>query len=442
MCLAVILSCSQKTSEDKPNILSDLEKSFRKDVADVWYPRVVDDKFGGFLTNFSNEWEQLENQNKLIITQTRHVWTLSKLHEFYPEEEQFKEMAKHGVDYLINEMWDHEHGGFYMEVTQDGTPILENYNGGKWSYGNAFAIYGLAAYYKISGDSIALEYAVNTFNWLEENAHDDEYGGYFDRLKLDGTPESQVDSMKLTRINIPFGRKDYNSSIHLLEAFTELYSVFPDTLVYTRLEEMFHIVRDTMVDKRGYLKLLFDPNWHHVTHEIFTEEYEYKYSWDHVTAGHDVETAFLLIEAAHALGFEDMQPTLQIAKKMVDHSVTHVWDDSMGGLYDEALYSINEKTVEITNHHKNWWAQAEALNAFLLMHTIYPEEEYYSLFEKQWNYINANIIDHEFGEWYRSGIDKNPNVKNSLKGGPWKGPYHNARAMINCINMLKSQSHD
>jgi len=73
-----------------------------------------------------------------------------------------------------------------------------------------------------------LTLAKKTFGWLEKGSHDPELLGYFQNLKRDGTP--------ITRpVNTPsgssLGYKDQNSSIHLLEAFTELYQVWPDSLV-------------------------------------------------------------------------------------------------------------------------------------------------------------------------------------------------------------------
>ena len=58
------------------------------------------------------------------------------------------------------------------------------------------------------------------------------------------------------------GYKDQNSSIHLLEAFTELYSVWPDPLVRENdLQEMLFLIRDTITNPKGYLTLFLTPDW-------------------------------------------------------------------------------------------------------------------------------------------------------------------------------------
>jgi mannobiose 2-epimerase len=61
--------------------------------------------------------------------------------------------------------------------------------------------------------------------------------------------------------NSDIGYKDQNSSIHLLEAFTELYEVWPDELVRSRLQEMLFLIRDIITTKKGYLVLFLKPDW-------------------------------------------------------------------------------------------------------------------------------------------------------------------------------------
>jgi mannobiose 2-epimerase len=110
------------------------------------------------------------------------------------------------------------------------------------------------------------------------------------------------------------GYKDQNSSIHLLEAFTELYSIWPDVLVRKRLEEMLELVRDTITSPQGYLVLFLHPDWKPVSFRDSAEAIILKHrNLDHVSFGHDVETAFLMLEASHTLGIHNDTKTLTVA---------------------------------------------------------------------------------------------------------------------------------
>ena len=399
----------------------------------AWYPRVIDWDNGGYISSFAHDWEMIGSQEKMIVTQARHLWSVSKVMALYPDNSDFSKFGSHGFEFLKNNMWDKEYGGFYQMVTREGEPMRDTYFGDNYAktlYGNSFAIYGLAAYYGASGNQDSLDLAVQAFYWLEDHSHDKEYGGYFQPLARDGTP---------TREGYP---KDYNSGIHILEALTELYTVWPDDLVRERLEEMFHAVRDTMVSEQGYLKLYFAEDWTHLSYQDSTEAViRENLGRDHVTPGHDIETSFLLLEAAHALGMENDPETERIAKLLTDHTLAIGWDSETGGFYNTGYYFPGDDGLTITDDGKTWWAQAEGLNTLLIMADMYPNDpnHYLDKFEQQWEYINQYLIDHEHGGWYDSGLDKDPESVDSRKSQIWKGNYHTLRAMMGVLKRLEAQ---
>lgn len=54
----------------------------------------------------------------------------------------------------------------------------------------------------------------------------------------------------------------------------------------------------------------------------------------------------------------------------------------------------------------------------------------------QWDYIKIYLIDHEHGDWYAGGIDKEPGQKLAMKAQIWKCNYHNSRSLMNCLKRL------
>ena len=146
-----------------------------------------------------------------------------------------------------------EFGGFYNLVNREGEPIAEGPQIIKQAYGNAFAIYGLAAYYRASGDTVALGLAQETFRWLEKHSYDPQYGGYFQFMARDGTP--------FTEGYGGVAPKDQNSMIHLLECFTELYKVWPDHSSKSDLNSLLVLIRDTVTTSKGNLVLFLKRDW-------------------------------------------------------------------------------------------------------------------------------------------------------------------------------------
>lgn len=425
----------KKTGANNDKVRAELSESLNKQILGIWYPRTVDSNYGGFLSDFDYKWDMKGPQNKMIVTQSRHIWTCSTAAEFYPEQKAyFLKLAGHGFQFLKEKMWDSKFGGFYSLVDRQGNVLKSDQSDRvmKDAYGNAFAIYGLSAFARVSGDTASLSMAKKTFLWLDRHSYDPQFGGYFQFIEADGTP------LKNGYKGVP--PKDQNSSIHLLEALTELYRVWPDPLVKERLLMMLSLVRDKITNPKGYLQLFENQDLSPVSYRDSTEDVRKKH-WqlDHISYGHDVETAYLMLEASEVAGLKDDTLTLRKAKKMVDHSLQSGWDKTVGGFYEAGYYFKGQDTVTIIKDTKNWWAQAEGLNAFLMMSELFPNDphNYKSLFTKEWEYINTYLIDHEHGDWYPGGIDKEPGEKLAMKAQIWKGNYHNSRSLMNCLKRLK-----
>ena len=438
--VALMATCrSSEVSQNRLELADEIEHSIKTELLNKWYPQAVDTVHGGFLSSFTHDFKPTGEQNKMIVSQARHVWTTAKAAMAYPEVKYYVDAAAHGFRFLNDVMWDKTYGGFHQLVDRRGN-VISAADEQKTAYGNAFGIYGLAAYVMATGDTAALSLAKRAFLWLEEHSHDPVHKGYFQHMKRDGTVIKRDESVPSTS---DLGYKDQNSSIHLLEAFTELYQVWPDPLVAERLKEMLFLIRDTITTDKGYLVLFLQPDWTPVSFRDSSEDVIMKHhNLDHVSFGHDVETAYLMLEASHVAGLKDDTTTLRIAKKMVDHALDHGWDSVAGGFYDEGYYFQDRPGITIIRDTKNWWAQAEGLNTLLLMADLFPndDQQYYQKFLLLWDYIDKNLIDHEHGEWYPGGIDKQPQLKTALKGHIWKACYHQYRSMENCVKRLRGRA--
>lgn len=435
--LCMLFACrSSEVSKDRSHLANEIEHSIKTELLNKWYPQAMDTIYGGYLSAFTFDFKPTGDQDKMIVSQARHVWSSAKASIAYPEVEDYKKSADHGAVFLKNVMWDKTYGGFHTLVDRRGN-VKSNPNEEKTAYGNAFGIYGLAAYVMATKDTAALSLAKKAFLWLEQHSHDPQFKGYFQHMKRDGTVIKRDIHVASTS---DLGYKDQNSSIHLLEAFTELYQVWPDPLVATRIKEMLVLIRDTITTERGFMMLFFQPDWTPVSFRDSSEEVILKHrNLDHVSFGHDVETAYLMLEAAHVVGLTHDTATMRVGKKMVDHALNTGWDTAAGGFYDEGYYFKDKENLTIIKDTKNWWAQAEGLNTLLVMANHFPDDDqqYFEKFKMMWHYIDNNLIDHEYGEWFQGGIDKEPHQKTALKGHIWKASYHQYRSLENCVKNLR-----
>lgn len=444
--LFIFLTChSQGTTPDvctdDHHILNQMQQSIKTDLLDIWYPRVIDHENGGYHTIFNHKWELVSSFPKMIVTQARTLWTASKAAMRYPQNDVYKTAADHGFSFLKEKAWDPQNGGFYEHIPYPAdTSHVVQY---KTAYGNAFAIYALSAYYNLTRKEEVLHLAQKAFQWLDDHYYDPVYGGYFQYSNLKGDTYYHKDKFNIKIISEhlqPYATyKDYNSSIHIMEAFTELYKHWADPHLKKRLYEMLTLVRDIMITEKGYIEMMYTEDWHHISFRDSSRQFLKKNSWyDHISFGHDTETAFLLLEAASFFDQVTFDQTLKIGKKVIDFSLAHGFDDNFSGIFYEGYYLKGDTTLTIINKQKQWWVQGEAMNAYLMFSLLYPDEPAYKeAFYHLWHFIDHYVIDHEHGGWFSEAISSKPSWnRRRLKAQPWKSNYHSYRSISQCIDML------
>jgi mannobiose 2-epimerase len=402
-------------------LAEEVETHWRGKVLPAWFPHCIDRKHGGFAPHFNEDWSAGAENDKTLVFQSRMTWVCAQVAMRYPElRAEYAGYARHGMDFLAGPLWDEQQGGFFWGLDETGK-ITDRYGGEKHVYGIAFGIYASAAVYEATKETRALELAKRAFTWLDRHAHDEVNGGYYEALTREGRPILASAGRRTSDfLGAAYGYKSMNSHIHLLEAITALSRVWPDPLVQTRLRELFLIVRDKIAVEPGCLNLFFTPDWRAVP--------------DYDSFGHDVETAYLLLEAADALKEADDPKTLTVARSLVDHALQWGWDERLGGFYDKGAAFAPAHARE-----KVWWTQAEGLNALLLMHEHFGGQtrRYFDAFLKQWDFIANYQIDHRYGEWYNTVSAEGTPTPGQAKGTVWKAAYHNGRALMNVSETLR-----
>ncbi len=370
---------------------------------EAWYPLAKDSQHGGYLSDFRYDWTPSGQHTKMIVSQSRHLWVTSRAALLFPEEEMYKELATHGFNFMKNKMWDQQYGGFFYHLDRAGNNQLDSR---KRIYGEAFAIYGLSMYYLLSGDKEALDLAIKTFHWVEDNGFDKEYNSYFQYTTRAGVPIYSDD-------------KEHNNVMHLLEAYSTLYDVWPNEQLYDAIHNIIYLLDERLRSPEGFLYTYFNRDLTPSTN-----------NFNEVSFGHNVQVGYLVHDAFQIMEEEIPEQTKIFIKEIVDHTLTHGWDQSKGGIFN--LGKFNDPGYSITNSEKNWWTTAEGLNSLLLMKNLYPDDnKYQELFNKQWEYVKNYAIDTVHGGWYSTGLDTRATAITSNKGHIWKTSYHTGRALIN-----------
>ena len=411
------------TKDNYVKLADEMETTLRRDVFAVWVPRTIDTENGGFYSNFTRDWQRADSEGKFSVFQGRMTWLAAQIVMKRPDlKTQFLPIVSHGVDYLANVLWDKQHGGFFWGLDDKGQ-ITQRYTDGKHLYGMSFGLYGAAAAYQATRDPRALKLAQMAFRWMDKRAHDAKNGGYFEWLTRAGEVvqakpgTGRVETIPLA--GFPLSYKSMNTHIHLLESFSQLYEVWPDQTLRRRLVEFLQIVRDKICVEPGVMNLYFTVDWHAIP--------------DHDSYGHDVETAYLMLEATEVLGQVHNSKTERMAKMLVDHALSYGWDETYGGFFRDGTTLGPPEDLR-----KEWWVQFEGLNALLLMHEKYgtASDVYFKAFQQQWQFIKAHQVDHEFGGLYDT-VERDGTVKDHVKARIWKEGYHDGRALLNVTARLR-----
>ena len=124
---------------------------------------------------------------------------------------------------------------------------------------------------------------------------------------------------------------------------------------------------------------------------------------------------------------------------MADHTLRTGWDPKTGATYEAGYYFEDQENMTIIEEFTQWWAATESFHTMLIMSELYPNDpiDYYDHFTLTWDYCKNYLIDQKHGGWYRLGTNESPQSADGDKGGIWKGNYHNARSLMNCINLLR-----
>lgn len=404
-----------------------LRENLRETVIDFWYPRAVDTEHGGFLTSYDADGEFAGDDRKMVVTQARMLWFSARLHRAgYGDE--LLDAAERGFDFLVSEMRDDDHGGYYWQVERDGEVVRPN----KHMYGQSFVLYGLAEYYRASDDEAAREAAVDLFELFEAEAYDDDHGGYVEYFEPDWTPITDGGTY-LDNIEPDWSPKEdvdaeldpttklMNTHLHLMEAFTTFYEATGHDLAGKRLSELLTINTNTVVRKQlGACTDKYAPDW-----QPLLDDENYRI----VSYGHDIENVWLTMDAADALDqplpyYRDLYETLW------DYSLEYGYDDEHGGFY---FYGPFDEPA--TSRIKAWWVQAEALTSALRMYELTGEDRYADVFAETYDFVDEHHVDREVGEWH-SGVTEDLEAV-GRKGAMYKGAYHNGRALIECIEALE-----
>jgi mannose 2-epimerase len=400
--------------------LREIQDHLKNELLPYWATHGIDKQYGGFLTYFDRHGKPTGETVKTLLGHARMVYTYASAHRVGFGEGQFLDMARQGVEFLLDHFLDRSHGGWYWTAEQDGTPL----NQSKLTYGHAFILYALSEYLMASGDYRIMEKVVGTYEVLETLAADNCYGGYYEFLERDWSKKKPG----------KYGgdRKSFDVHMHLMEAFTNLYEATGVKIYKERTIEIITLIFERILHPEfGTGIAQFALDWTPLPQILFADVWGSDRDADgggsrplnNTSFGHNVEFAWLLKHACRTLDV-DIAPYKDTLRRIFDHCCRYGIDWERGGVYCEGPHDGPAR-----ERNKEFWQQAECLVGLLDAYALFGDAKYLDAYDKVHRFVMDYVVHHEVGEWFPL-FDENNNLVWDYMGHAWKINYHTVRSMI------------
>ncbi len=378
-------------------------------ILSYWISNTCDRVNGGFIGRIDESNIPYPDAPKGSVLNSRILWAFSSAFDL-TNNNGYLQMAGRAYSYLSDKFLDPVYGGVYWSLNAAGEPLDTK----KQVYALAFAIYGCSAYFAASGDAAAKATAIELYHTIEQYSFDRACTGYLDAFARDW---SAMDDIRLSAKDAN-EKKTMNTHLHVLEAYTRLFRVWPNAAVKKSIVLLLKNFTDHLIDPASHhLILFFDEQWNAKS--------------DTISYGHDIEAAWLLLEAAEVIADE----TWINAIKKIALQITSAAAEGLSA--NNGLEYEYEPGSGHHNRQKHSWVQAEAMIGFFNAWQISNKEQYLQQSINAWQYVKESILDQQYGEWYWGRNEDGSVMQGQDKVGIWKCPYHNSRA---CIEIIRRSS--
>ncbi|MVB12020.1 Cellobiose 2-epimerase [Caprobacter fermentans] len=368
-----------------------------------FWKKLRDDENGGYYGWVDYDLGVSKKAVKGCILNSRILWFFST-GSMLLKRSDLREEADHAYAFLKSACLDREHGGVYWSVNYDGAVADST----KHTYNQAFAIYALSAYHRLTGDPEPLELARGIYRLIEEKCTDEV--GYLEAFDREFRP---VLNEKLSEHGLN-AEKTMNTLLHVFEGYSGLYEASHDEAVGNDMRRILHIFAEKVYNpEKKRQEVFFDRNMNSLI--------------DLHSYGHDIEASWLMDWGCGLLKDPELTGKISTINSELAESIYRTAYHKHS-LWSEAVDGVPDKT-------RVWWVQAETVLGFLNEYQKHPEHpEYFKAVTEAWDYIKTKMADPRPGsEWFwQLDDDGNPDPNKPFVE-PWKCPYHNGRMCFEII---------
>lgn len=386
------------TTNDIEQLKLFYEHQLLDDTVPFWFPRSVDEEYGGYLLMRDQDGSLLDD-DKAVWIQGRAAWLLSTLYNTIEPKQEWLDWAKQGIDFLNAHCFDTD-GRMFFHVTRKGEPIRKR----RYFFSETFAVIAMAAYAKATGDNSIADQARALFGKCIEYATvpgllEPKFTGTRPAKGI-GVPMIMINTAQQMRETIGDDRCD----VYITQWINEIEQDFVKHDIKCVMEQV--APDGSIID--------------HIDGRT-------------LNPGHAIEGAWFIL---HEARYRNNDPHLiELGCKMLDYMWERGWDKTNGGImYYKDVY--DKPVQEYWQDMKFWWPHNEVIIATLLAYTITGNPKYADCHKQVHVYAYNHFHDPKNGEWF-GYLHRDGSIAQTAKGNLFKGPFHLPRQEWYCLQLLK-----
>jgi mannobiose 2-epimerase len=317
---------------------------------------------GGFYGHRDAKWLTIRNDaNKGLVQQARFLFSFSRIQCHNRDKDYLAEMTS-TYQFITHHFFNPENGGYYWLCDYQGDCIDHRYV----TYGLGFVVYAFSEYYLATKNKDALNKALDLYHLIEAHAFQPSTSGYLEEFDANWKPLE----CSLLADGINHTVYTLNTSLHLLEAYVNLYKASHDKNVASSIESLLNFIYTHLYDHQSSLSGYLDDALQPLT--------------TITSFGHNIEAAWLMDDAMNGIGISDSR-----YQSMIDQLTVSVFNNGFNG-----LYVYNHDWNKELDRTMIWWGSIGSDGRIT-------------------NYFDSSVL--AFGETYRVKIVAKADTATDLK---------------------------
>ncbi len=390
---------------DKQKYISLFQTELLESTIPFWVKNMQDENNGGVFTSLDRT-GNVYSTDKSVWMQGRTLYTFSLLLNTFGNNDDWLKIALSCKNFLDSHCFDTDDRMYFM-TTAEGESLRKR----RYYFSETFYVIGAAELYRFTGERKHIEDARRVYALCKS---------------IYTNPES--DPFKIT----PKGNGK-----------TRSYRALGPSMIMLNVAQIMSVcdaehaasyLADANLYAGDILRFHYKPEIKSVLENVSAtgEIYDFCPADRLVNPGHAIEAAWFMMELSTRSSNSEL---LEKALCMLDWSWEQGWDTEEGGL----LYFVDYKGLPVEPleaEQKLWWPHNETVIASLYAYILTGNKKYEDMFETVTNYAFTHFKDKEYGEWF-GYLRKDGTPCKTLKGSSFKGPFHNPRMMLKCLELLR-----